>query len=323
MTAREIFLKALRFERGGRLPCWEWASWWDLTRARWEREGLPAGMVDQTLHAYFGLDVHYQTWVSSVVNEDCYDDFRAAPEERYEAWKKKNLFPKDLSQHIRRIRGYKAEHDAGRCIAWYTMEGWFWFPRKLFGIEGHLFSFHDHPALYHAICRDLLEHHKYALDILIKEDAPEFVLVAEDFCYNHGPMLSEEMFNEFMLPYYRELTAFLHSWNVKVIIDSDGDVTKAVPWLVRTGADGTSPLERQAGVDAVRLKKDFPNFFFFGGFDKMRMKYGEEVMRQEFERLLPAIRQGGFIPAVDHQTPPDVSLENYKKYVRLLKEYTA
>jgi len=44
-------------------------------------------------------------------------------------------------------------------------------------------------------------------------------------------------------------------------------------------------------------------------------------MRAEFERLLPVMKKGGFIPSVDHQTPPDVSLENYRCYVSLLKEY--
>jgi hypothetical protein len=34
------------------------------------------------------------------------------------------------------------------------------------------------------------------------------------------------------------------------------------------------------------------------------------------------MRQGGYIPAVDHQTPPGVPLEAYRTYVRLLREYT-
>ena len=51
----------------------------------------------------------------------------------------------------------------------------------------------------------------------------------------------------------------------------------------------------------------------------MVMKHGEEAMRAEFERILPAIKSGRYIPSVDHQTPPDVSVENYRVYVRLLK----
>ena len=35
----------------------------------------------------------------------------------------------------------------------------------------------------------------------------------------------------------------------------------------------------------------------------------------------PVMQSGGYIPSVDHQTPPEVSLENYKIYVKLFKEY--
>ena len=81
------------------------------------------------------------------------------------------------------------------------------------------------------------------------------------------------------------------------------------------------PLERKAGVDVSTYLDKQPKLAFIGHFDKMVMPYGEEAMRKEFERLLPVMRQGGFIPSVDHQTPPGVSLENYRIYLKLLKEY--
>jgi hypothetical protein len=58
-----------------------------------------------------------------------------------------------------------------------------------------------------------------------------------------------------------------------------------------------------------------------GHFDKMVMPRGETAMRAEFDRLTPLVRMGGFIPSVDHQTPPGVSLEQYRIYLRLLGEY--
>ena len=59
-----------------------------------------------------------------------------------------------------------------------------------------------------------------------------------------------------------------------------------------------------------------------GNFDKMVMNKGEDAIRNEFERLLPCMKNGGFIPSVDHQTPPQVSLEQYRNYLSLLDEYT-
>ena len=80
-------------------------------------------------------------------------------------------------------------------------------------------------------------------------------------------------------------------------------------------------MERQAGVDVARIKKNYPDIKIIGAYDKMVMPKGEEAMREEFERLLPTMKLGGFIPSCDHQTPPGVSLENYYIYLRLLGEY--
>ena len=75
------------------------------------------------------------------------------------------------------------------------------------------------------------------------------------------------------------------------------------------------------GIDVAAVRRDHPKFRMVGAFDKTVMKKGEAAMRAEFERLMPVMRQGGLIPGVDHQTPPDVSLEMYRLYVRLLREY--
>ena len=52
------------------------------------------------------------------------------------------------------------------------------------------------------------------------------------------------------------------------------------------------------------------------------MTEGEDAMRREFERLAPLMKTGGFIPSVDHQTHPGVSLEQYRVYRCLLEKYT-
>ena len=134
-------------------------------------------------------------------------------------------------------------------------------------------------------------------------------------------MISKALFDEFLAPFYRRIVPIVHEYGAVVSIDSDGDITDAVDWYGSVGADIMSPLERQAGVDLMKLRDQYPNFLFIGHYDKMVMPLGEEAMRAEFERLLPVMRQGGFIPSVDHQTPPGVSLENYEIYLRLLREY--
>jgi hypothetical protein len=100
-------------------------------------------------------------------------------------------------------------------------------------------------------------------------------------------MVSKRTFDEFVAPYYRQLLPRLQEHQIPLIMDTDGDVTLLVPWLKELGIAGVLPLERQAGVDGLKLRQQFPDFLFIGHFDKITMNRGEPAMRAEFERLLP------------------------------------
>ena len=149
----------------------------------------------------------------------------------------------------------------------------------------------------------------------------DFMTFGEDMSYNNGPMLSKELFDDFLAPFYKEVIPIIKKMDIPIFLDSDGDITLAVDWYSSVGVECMLPLERQAGVDVSEYIKKHPEMFFLGHFDKMCMKFGEDAMRKEFERLLPSCESGRFIPSVDHQTPPDVSLENCRTYVKLFKEY--
>jgi hypothetical protein len=191
------------------------------------------------------------------------------------------------------------------------------------GIEQQMYAFYDQPELIHRINQDLADFNKRILHKVSRACVPTFLTIAEDMSYNHGPMISREAFDEFLAPYYRQIVPMIRELNIIPIVDTDGDVTMLVPWLQDVDVAGVLPLERQAGVDGMKLRQAFPRLRMIGHYDKMVMDRGEAAMRAEFERLVPLMRTGGFIPSVDHQTPPGVSLDQYRCYLRLLTEYTA
>jgi DNA-binding transcriptional regulator YhcF (GntR family) len=191
----------------------------------------------------------------------------------------------------------------------------------LFGIENHLYSFYDHPDLYREMCEVYSDWLVELFRYVFPRFRFDFMTFAEDMSYNNGPMIYEELFNEFMLPYYEQMIPMMKEKGTKVFIDSDGDISMALDWFMRAGIEGILPLERQAGVDLEKLRARYPKCLFIGHYDKMVMPKGEDAMRAEFERLLPIMKQGGFVASVDHQTPPGVSLENYYIYLKLLREY--
>lgn len=321
MNHVERFKAVMNFQSVDRLPRIEMASWWDKTIQRWQTEGLPSNLKKvPEISQYLGLDPYVQHWFKSYAISEGEEPFSAAVQtlDDYRRFQHQFFPTYDFSF----MAEYQRKRDSGDMVVWFTLEGFFWFPRLLFGIEPHLYAFYDQPELMHKINQDLADYHIRTLRQLFQICRPDFVVFAEDMSYNHGPMLSRAMFDEFLLPYYRQVIPLLQEYDVVPFVDTDGDVTEMVPWLLEAGFKGVAPLERQAGVDAISLREQFNDLIMIGHFDKMVMPLGEAAMRQEFDRLVPLMKSGGYIPSVDHQTPPGVSLDLYRCYLQLLKEYT-
>jgi len=316
----------LNFEKPDRLPIIEWATWWDETIARWRGEGLPQTVQKVTeISDYLGLDSLKQFWFEHRSKDFPEPEYHGAPIIRndadYERLKSDGLiFPKQ-SFNPDEVRKWQKHAESGDTVIWFTLEGFFWFPRTLFGIENHLFSFYDCPQLLHKINTDLTEFLLEQIHAFTDIATPVFMTFAEDMSYNHGPMLSKAQFDEFLLPYYRQVVPVLKEKGIKVFTDSDGDIMPLIPWLKEAGVEGLLPLERMAGVDVAAIRRLHPDFLMLGAFDKTVMHLGEQAIRAEFERLMPTAKTGGFIPSVDHQTPPGVSVEDYRLYLRLFAEY--
>jgi hypothetical protein len=326
MNHVERFRAVMNFEPVDRLPRWEWAMWWDQTIARWHDEGLPRNLDFCRVFdiaQYFGLDPYQQFWFSTteptIEAAQHHVEGVVANMEDYRTVRPR-LYP-DHAPAIEAMRPWARRQREGQAIVWATLEGFFWFPRTLMNIERLSYAFYDQPELIHAINSDLLEFNLGLIRQMDKACVPTFMTLAEDMSYNHGPMISRQVFEEFLAPYYRPLIAALSERDILLIVDTDGDVTQLAPWLLAAGAAGVLPLERQAGVDGMALRREFPTLRMIGHFDKLVMNQGEAAIRSEFERLTPLMKTGGFIPSVDHQTPPGVSLEQYRLYLRLLTEY--
>ncbi len=330
MTATERFANLMQKKEIDRLPTIEWAPFWNLTLDRWNKEGLGVDVKSHLdylkIQRSFGLEGCAQTlfWARSHLTPTAKTHGAGIMKTRADYLKIKPTMYLDVTKYLGDdyISWLKKTRADGDTLHFMTVEGFFWMPRELFGIEDHLYSFYDQPDLYHEICSDYCDWLKTVVEYVGNEFRFDFMSFAEDMSYNNGPMLSKDLFDEFLLPYYKKIIPLFKKAGIPVFIDSDGDITMAVDWYAEAGAQGMFPLERQAGVDVGLYIQKQPDMFFLGHFDKMCMKKGEAAMRAEFERLKPSLKSRKLIPSVDHQTPPDVSIENYKVYVRLLKEYS-
>lgn len=218
----------------------------------------------------------------------------------------------------------KEGHDRGDYSIRLNIEGFFWVPRELMGDEEHLISFYDEPELLHDMAEYICQIYETKLMRVIRLLQPDVVYFMEDLSGKNGPMISGEFFDEFVGQYYRRLIPMMKSAGVdNVFVDTDGDFKKIIPNFIAAGVDGFLPMDVNAGMDIVAVRKEFPNLKFIGGYNKLMIEKGKEAIDAEFDRILPVVRQGGYIVGNDHQVPPSAPLECYRYYIERLKEVMA
>jgi len=332
-TVREKFIRVMRHgDVSEGFPVIEFGPYWDLTYKKWLEQGLPANLAGQDLLDYFGLDTRGGTWRAAITPKareaaQLPADWRLElpmihSEADYDRIRP-HLFPREFSDAEKKgMEQTAARQAAGDIWIMAALDGPFWFPRFLLGVEPHLYAFYEHPRFMKRMIDDLSEHNLRALSQICEIYTPDVLCFAEDMCYRHGSMISPDLFEEFMAPHYRALLPEIARRGILSMVDSDGQLEPVVPWFVALGLNGMSPLERQAGVDLNRIRRRYPTFIMSGGYDKMVMHKGEEALRGEFQRIKPAVLAGYYIPTEDHQVPPAVSLEDYKLYTRLLREFS-
>ncbi len=199
--------------------------------------------------------------------------------------------------------------------------GGYMYLRSLIGPEGVLYMVYDQSDLIHDCMKVWFD----LADAVIARHQTQVTLdelfLAEDICYNHGPLISPDMMREFLFPYYRQLIANVRARQIDparhlyIQIDTDGFANPTIPVYREIGMDVMSPFEVASGCDVVAVGRQFPDLALWGGIDKRILATTPAAIDRELERILPVMRaRGGFIPTCDHGVPEEVSLANYEHY---------
>jgi hypothetical protein len=157
MNHVERFRAVMSFQPVDRLPCIEWAVWWDQTIDRWVAQGLPTRDW-YAIYDYLGLDPYFQHWFGAQ-GPTCPHPVHhgagiIATADDYQAVKQ-HLYP-PFEAAIERLRPWAERQERGEVVVWVTLDGFFWFPRSLLGIERHFHAFYDQPELIQRINQDLI-----------------------------------------------------------------------------------------------------------------------------------------------------------------------
>lgn len=162
------------------------------------------------------------------------------------------------------------------------------------------------------------------LESLRRADAYDCgVWIYDDMCDARGPMFSPKTFEQVFLPIYKRVVSTLKAAGARwVILHCDGNLTPLLDLVIEADIDGHNPVEADAGMDVVKLmEKYYGRFFFIGGVSNTRvLPSGDpERIQRHVEAIVHAGRKGGLIIGT-HSIGPDISVESYELYRRIVAE---
>jgi uroporphyrinogen decarboxylase len=349
MTYREHFLDIMHYRGTDRMPVVHWTMWKE-TFERWYQEGLPR---DQNIHEFLNTTPHW-TGVGADVGlspkfeeqeiEDRGDSriYRDAGGVVCQAWKARSNIPhyidftlktpQDWEKHYKwRLQpgpqrlGDPAKFEeriakaanSGFPIVFGTgsMMGWI---RDWMGVENLAYFMYDHRDVFADMVMTIADLVCWAADQVLPRIRVDMGFGWEDICGRSGPFVSPDIFRECVAPGYRKIRAKLEQYGVSLYgIDSDGDVAALVgPWL-DAGVNVQFPIE--VGVwkaDGMAFRRKYGRELrIIGNFDKMTLERSHEAVEAEIRRLVPLMKDGGYLMMPDHLITPGVSLSDYRWYL--------
>ncbi len=194
--------------------------------------------------------------------------------------------------------------------------------RDMLTFEGVAFAIYDYPEMLEDMVETACVLVEDSLDQMLGEIDFDFATGWEDICFNHGPIVSLDFFEQVVVPRYERIGRKLHAHGIDLwYTDCDGDVRPLLPGFLKAGINCLFPYEVNSCCHPVELLDEYgPELRIMGGVDKLELGRGPEAIKRYLESLIPAVERGGFIPFCDHRCPPNVKPEDYLYYLDLKEE---
>jgi len=351
LTSRERFTRIFDHKEADRIPFLD--SPWRTTIQRWHHEGLPS---DADYINYFNLDHVGQIRIDTTprfeqkILEET-DEYKIVTTEwgvTMRRWKHADSTPEFLDQAIvdpdsweiakKRISPnrdrinwdmLRVQYPQWRAKdIWIQANLWFGFDVThswIVGTERLLCALITEPEWCMDMFSHLLDTQLKVLDMLWEEGYTfHSIRWPDDMGFKNGQFFSVATYRELLKPFHQRAIKWAHDHGVKACLHSCGNITPFIPELVEIGLDAINPLEVKAGMDPLAIKKQWGDALVLHGGINAALWDQPEKIKTEIIRLIPVLKEhGGYIFASDHSIPSDVSFNDFREIVDIIKELGA
>lgn len=353
-SLRERWRRTMYYQSVDRIPNFEF-GYWNETLPAWHEQGLPPEVHNEAAaYEYFGIEnwqcapvdvmgmrpgfehkvieeddkyITYQQETGSIarINKEGHQSipqhlsYYLKNRATWEEYKEKlQPSPERVPANWAELAAAYNRRDFPLSIGIGSMIG---IPRNWIGFENIAMMIYDDPELLEEIIDTLCDLACNTLERVLCDVEFDFAHGWEDICFNSGPIVGADFMREVVTPRYKRITDLLHKHGCHVAwTDTDGNILPVIDSFLEGGLNCMFPVEVHAGSDPVEMRRRWPGILMQGGVCKMRLAEGPDAIRAELERIEPLVKEGGFLPGVDHRVPANITLDDYKFYLKLKRD---
>jgi len=154
--------------------------------------------------------------------------------------------------------------------------------------------------------------------------AVDAVIFSEPISSNFGPLISPQMYEDYVLQSYRPLLRSLPDLGVKTtILRTYANARVLLPTAVEYGFNCLWACETNPkAMDYLDIRRQFgPDLRLIAGIDLDTLLSDRQSIQAEIQRVVPPLlSQGGFVPLLDGRVREYLPFEHYQLYRQLLAE---
>ncbi|UCG09308.1 MAG: hypothetical protein JSV83_11880 [Desulfobacterales bacterium] len=322
MSSRERFHETMAYGTLDRTPYFEEGIRKEVIKA-WRRQGLPRNadlsrMFPSDLRERMEVDLNprpsLRRWPTTMADLDTF-------QKHLNPYDKKRL-PKKWSKRV------SAWSSRDHVLMLYVHRGFF----QTMGVRDWrrfkevIYLLIDHPDLVRRMMTIQGEFSAKLAERVLKEVRIDAAVFSEPIGGNDCPLISPQMYEEFVLKSYEPLLNLLNRYGVETIIfQTFANARILLPSILRWGFNCLWACEVNiAAMDYRSIRHEFGrDLRLIGGIDLDALRRDRDAIRSEIEtKVPPLIRDGGYVPLADGRVREDVPFENYVYYRELLQKIT-
>ena len=190
-------------------------------------------------------------------------------------------------------------------------------------MEKLLYFYMKDPAFVHDLARLATD---FVLEItdMSADLGADIIAIDGDLAFSQTTLMSPAQYEEFILPYHKEITQRAHERDLLIFKHSDGNMAPILDGIVEAGFDGFHPVQPQC-MDIGEVKERYGDrLCILGNIDcTYLLPFGseEEVDRTVRETISKAAPGGGYVVSSSNSIHPGCKPENYIAMVKAARRY--